>query len=318
MNGYVGGVAVGDLQPWNTRRVEDYQAMSAAKVSWIRSDLGWKYLQPTPDTWRFSLFDPVVRDVQAAGMRYLAILHTVPSWANGGAGDYGMPANSSLLTTYCYETVKHFVPMGVTEYEIGNEVNLRRPGWTPNGAAYARSYLKPCVTGIRKAEKELGARVTVLFGSQAPVTGTEGMDPNTFLHAAYRNGAAGWFDALAWHPYTGADSPSTSPNLNSVPAQLFKTMQRHGDGKKQIWATEVGQATGGPYSITEEAQASLVTGVFDVWYSKPFAGPLFWYSARDLGDSATDREEHFGLLRSDGSAKPAYTTLQSVLVRSSG
>jgi hypothetical protein len=52
-----------------------------------------------------------------------------------------------------------------------------------------------------------------------------------------------------------------------------------------------------------------------VWYSKPYAGPLFWYSGRDTGTSTSDREEHFGFLRFDGSKKPAYAAMSAVLTR---
>jgi hypothetical protein len=313
--GYVGGVAVGGLQPWNTRRAADYKDMGAAHSTWIRSDLAWEYLEPVKGEWRFYLYDPVVTDTTAAGMRYLAVLHTVPAWANGGTGDYGLPSDLSLLQNYCYQAVKHYLPMGVSEYEIGNEVNLPHPGWNYDPATYTNNFLKPCVTGVRQAAGEVGGRVTILLGSFAPIDWSGGTHQATFLTGVYANGGAGWFDATAWHPYTGADSPVTARQMNNDPAQLASIMAGNGDGAKKIWATEFGQASGGTNSVTEAAQQDLVSTGFNVWYSKPYAGPLFWYSARDTGTSATDREQHFGVLRNDGSHKPAYATLQSVLVR---
>jgi hypothetical protein len=312
---YVGGVAVGDLQPWNARRSADFKAMAAANSSWIRSDLGWKYLEPTPGSWKWTLFDPVVKDATANGMRYLAILHTVPDWANGGTGDYVPPADLSLLTDYCYQAVRHYLPMGVREYEIGNEINLPHNGILFDGATYAARYLKPCVAGVRRAAKELGKPATVLFGSLAPTDWTGGTDPVRFLMDAYDSGAGGLFDALAWHPYTGADQPAVSRNMNSLPTALAGIMAAHGDGTKKIWATEFGQATGGAYPISESDQAALVTTAMRTWYAKAFAGPLFWYAARDSGTSATDREQHFGVLRNDGSQKPSYPILKSMLTR---
>jgi hypothetical protein len=312
---YVGGVSVGDLQPWNTRRSTDFAAMAAAHSSWIRSDLGWKYLEPTPGNWQFPLFDSVVNDAKANGMRYLAILHTVPDWANGGVGDYAPPADLTRLTNYCYQTVKHYLPMGVREYEIGNEINLPHNGALYGGAVYTDKYLKPCVAGIRQATTELGTPATVLFGSLAPTDWTGGSDPITFLTDSYAHGAAGLFDALAWHPYTGSDTPMVSANMNSRPATLAAIMASHGDGAKKIWATEFGQATGGAYPISEQDQGKLVTDGLNTWYSKPFAGPMFWYSARDSGTSSTDREQHFGVLRNDGSKKPSYAVLASMLTR---
>jgi hypothetical protein len=312
---YVGGIAVGDLQPWNTRRATDFQAMTGVNSSWIRSDLGWKYLEPTRGDWKFPLFDAVVNDAKANGMRYLGILHTVPTWANGNLGDYVPPSDLALLTNYCYLTVKHYLPMGVREYEIGNEINLPHNGITFDGATYVDKFLKPCVAGIRRAETELGAKATILFGSLAPIDWTGGSAPLKFFTDAYARGAKGTFDALAWHPYTGSDTAMVSANMNSLPTSLAATMAANGDGAKKIWATEFGQATGGSYPVSEQDQAKLVTDGLTTWYSKPYAGPLFWYSARDSGISVTDREQHFGVLRNDGTRKPSYPVLASLFTR---
>jgi hypothetical protein len=257
----------------------------------------------------------VIADTRAAGMRYLGVLHTVPDWANGDAGDYGLPGDTALMTNYCYQTAKHYIPMGVTEYEIGNEVNLPHPGWASSGATYARNYLSPCVAGLRKAESELGSKVTIVFGSLAPTEWTGGTDPLAFLEDAYANGAKGQFDALGWHPYSGADLARSSRNVNDVSQQLYDVMVARGDGGNKIWATEYGMPTGGDGSVSEQVQVDYVNSAFETWYAKPFAGPLFWYSARDTGTSGTDREQHFGVLNMDGSAKLSYAALKSHLSR---
>jgi polysaccharide biosynthesis protein PslG len=312
---YVAGVAVGANQPWNPRRAADYQAIGKANATWIRSDLGWQYLEPIKGDWRWNTFDQVVADTKASGMKYLAILHTVPGWANGNAGDYGMPADLSLMTNYCYQTARHYLPLGVTDYEIGNEINLPHPGWNPNGATYAKSYLTPCVAGVRKAATELGIKANIVFGSLAPTEWTGGADPATFLTEAYANGAGGLFDAMAWHPYTGEYTPATSGHMNADSATLYNIMTARGDGVKKIWATEYGVPTGGPYSVSEQVQSDYVNSALDVWYAKPFAGPMFWYAGRDNGTSPDDREQHFGVLRHDGTAKLAYATLTGRLTR---
>jgi hypothetical protein len=311
----VGGIALGAGEPWNPRRAADYKAMGNAHATWVRSDIGWEYVEPVKGGWRFDMYDPVIADAKANGMRYLAVLHTVPSWANNNAGDYGPPADLSLLTNYCYQTAKHYLPLGVSDYEIGNEINLPHPGWNPTGAVYAKQYLIPCVSGVRKAATELGKTPNIIFGSLAPTDWTGGTNQATFLTDAYNNGAKGLFDAVGWHPYTGADAPANSVHMNGDSAQLNTIMAAHGDGSKKIWATEYGIPTGGPNSVSEQAQVSTVSSSLSVWYSKSFAGPMFWYSGRDSGTSTSDREQHFGLLRFDGSAKPAYATVAALFAR---
>jgi polysaccharide biosynthesis protein PslG len=310
----VGGIAVGDLQPWNTKRATDFAAWRGANASYIRTDIGWKYLQPTPTTWSWSLYDGVLTDMQANGLKYLAILHTVPGWANGNAGEAAPPTNLALETEYCYQTVKHFLPRGVKDYEIGNEVNYVHPGWVPTGANYATKFLIPCVSGARRAAAELGLPVNLMFGSMAPGGGVGGQEPLSFLADAYAAGARGQTDSIAFHPYGGLN-PSVEPNMTSMPTRIRQVMQANGDGTNTMWATEYGLPTAGPNSWSEQVQAEWINDAYTAWSAHPFSGPMIWYAGRDTGTSTTDREQHFGILRADGTQKPAYAVLQNQLTR---
>jgi hypothetical protein len=304
------GVAAGGAEPWNPRRAEDDRAARAAGVAWLRTDVGWEHLEPRRDHWDWDLFDPVVADAQQAGLNLLVVLHTVPAWANGDRGDYAPPDDLSLVTRYCSEVAARYIPRGVVTYEIGNEVNLPHPGVAdPTGEAYARTLLVPCVAGVRAAADDLGVEVTVLLGGLAPTDWTGGADPVAFLQAVYADGAGDDFDAVAWHPYTGADRPSASSHVTSDPEALHDVMAAEGDGDERIWATEFGYASDGTGSVTEAEQADLAAEGIAAWRAKPFAGPWFWYSLRDLADSGTDPEDFYGLLRHDGSRKPVYDVI---------
>jgi hypothetical protein len=310
----VGGVAVGGLQPWNTRRAADFAAMAAANVTYLRTDMGWKWVQPTATTWDWNVFGGVLADMQANGLKYLAVLHTTPGWANGNAGDGASPTNLALLNEYCYRTVQHYLPQGVVDYEIGNEVNYPQSGWVPNGTNYAQKFLIPCATGARRAATELGLPVNIMFGSMGPGTSGGGQEPLAFLTDAYAAGARGLTNSLAFHPY-GGTNPAAEGNMITLPDRVYAIMQANGEGSHKIWATEYGIPTGGDNSWSEQVQAEWIPQAFDTWAAHPYAGPLFWYAHRDLGTSATDREQHFGVLRVDGSAKPGYAALKAKLVR---
>lgn len=303
----IAGVAGGGDQPWNTRRPADYALMRAAGATRMRADIPWAYLQPdsSTQTFNWSLFDPIVSDSQAAGLQFLGILHMVPSWANGNRGVYAPPSNMALMTNYCYRVVQRYLPRGVTQYEVGNEVNLPHPGWTITGRYYVANLLNPCVTGIRRAATEAARSVTILGATMAPPECCAGANPVTFLTDVYAAGGAGQFDVLSWHPYT--TEPLTNPNMNSVPDALNNlTVQRTG-ASRPIWATEYGAPTRGAASVTEARQAQLVTEARTAWFRHAYAGPLYWYSSRDLGASpSTEREDFFGVLRNDGSQKPSY------------
>jgi hypothetical protein len=300
-----GGVAAGGVEPWNKRRPADYAAMRAAGLTWLRTDLDWRFLEATRGRWDWPLYDPVVRDATAAGLHTLGILHTVPAWANSSRGDHAPPDDRTLLTNYCYRTVGHYLSLGVTAYEIGNEVNLPAAGRpAPNATRYTREVLLPCVAGARRAAAQARFAVTLVLGSLVPTEGSNA--PETFLTDVYAAGGRGTVDAVALHPYTGTDSPAISDKLTAVPDQLYGVMSAHGDADLRIWATEFGYPTGGRRSVSETRARDFVTPALRAWYAHRYAGPLFWYSARDSGTSPVEREQHFGMLRADGTPKPVY------------
>jgi polysaccharide biosynthesis protein PslG len=310
----VGGIGVGDLQPWNTRRAADFAAWKGANATYIRSDLSWMYLQPTATTWRWNLYDGVLADANHNGLKYLAILGGIPNWANGNTGEWTPPTNLALLTNYCYQTVKHFLPRGVTAYELGNEVNYVHRGWDATGGSYAHKFLIPCVSGARRAAAELHRPVNLMFGSMAPGTGVARREPVAFLTEAYANGARGKTDTLAFHPYGGLN-PTVEPNMVTLPNKLRAVMKANGEGTHIMWATEYGVATAGNRSWSEPVQAEWIKAAYDAWAAHPYAGPLIWYAGRDTGTSPTAAEQHFGILRHDGSPKPGWEALRAKLIR---
>ena len=310
----VGGIAVGDLQPWNSRRAADFASWRKTNATYVRTDLGWKYLQPTPTTWRLNLYDGVLADLRNNNLKLLAILHTVPGWANGNTGEWTPPTDLRLMTNYCYRTVRHFLPRGVVDYEIGNEVNYAHRGWNGAGSTYARKFLIPCATGARRAAAEVGRPVNLMFGSMAAGAGVSWREPVAFLTEAYAHGARGRTDSLAFHPYGGLN-PAVEPNMVTLPARLRAVMRANGDGTDRMWATEYGVPTGGINSWSEQVQAEWVGAAYDAWAAHPYAGPLIWYGGRDTGTSPTNREHHFGILRNDASPKPAWEALRAKLIR---
>lgn len=313
---YVGGVALGGAQPSNPRRAADYAALRAMNATWVRSDVDWQAVQETPGYWDFSRYDAVIADANAAGLRHLVILHTVPAWANDRGGNYAPPRDLSLLGDFCHRAARRYLALGVLDYEIGNEVNLRHPGWSaPTGTSYVRDLLAPCAGGVRRAAGELGATANVVLGSLVPTGGAGRAAPATFLTEIYASGGREHFDSLSLHPYTRPLPPAASDHLTDLARDVHDVAATHGDGGKRIWATEFGYPTGGPGSVEERQQGLHVDAALDLWYSHPFAGPFFWYSARDTGTDPDDAEQHFGLLRHDGSPKPAYAALAARLRR---
>lgn len=331
---YVGGVSMSNPQ-W-LASADWKKEIDAVRhtANYIRLPINWSDLQTSeatqPANWNWSVYDQIIDYARLTNgtrqLYVLVILGTIPGWANGNGG-WGKPAtNLANYQNYCYQVAYRYLNKGVNTYQIGNEINLlvAQSGWTPNASDYYNKFMVPGSTGVQQAAIARGVGYNVVMGSLAPNTWKPGSPlPTDFLTGIYQaaggnsagNGKWRW-GTLSYHPYVGADNyqlPSSKPNLRDTPGQLYSIMTTYQQGDKKIWATEFGEAThGGSANITEQNLALWVDDVVNKWYSYPYTGPLFWYTARDKAAyyATTERENYFGLLYNNFSAKLAYSALK--------
>lgn len=326
---YDGGISMSNPQ-WLTETIRNKEIDAVRHAAdRIRLPINWDELQPSDATsvadWNWDVFDDIIARARPADgtkkLNVLIILGAVPGWANGNGG-YGKPATDpAKYQKYCREVAKRYLSLGVSTYQIGNEVNLIHPGWAaPDGGDYYTNFVLPGATGVWEAAVHHSLDYNVVLGSLAPNTwNIASPHPVTFLEAFYLTAPANkrWlWGSLAYHPYVGpgANPPSSDGNLGTIPEDLYDIMVANGEGTKQLWATEFGTPTHGGIHVTDEDDVpDWVDDVLATWYSYSFAGPLFWYTARDKQayGASTDRENYFGLLYSDFSAKPAYPVLKA-------
>jgi len=147
----------------------------------------------------------------------------------------------------------------------------------------------------------------------APDSGTDAVNSVRFVREMYAAGAAGYFDALSYHPYhyyvkfsQGGPYP-TSPLTMAY--QMHDVMVANGDGNKKIWATEYGE----PSKLGSEAiQAAYINDFLRAWRDLDYAGPAFIHTVRDyvtLDPAAAS----FGVYRQDWSPKPAVGVIETVI-----
>ena len=201
--------------------------------------------------------------------------------------------------------------------ELWNEPNLAGFWKNLNASAYT-ALARAAYPAIKAVDPQLTVVVGALAAWGSPGTiNAGGINPVTFLEQMYAAGLHGFFDALSVHPYSyraGATAvellddesggwlqlDATSPSIRSV-------MRAHGDAGKRVWATEVGAPTN---VVGEDEQAALAGHAVRRWASKPWAGNFYWYTTVDGGTDPDNAEDHFGLFRTDWSAKPAADVLR--------
>ncbi len=322
------GVASGWRLPWlpaadQTRYLDSERAMG---VQIVRFDVNWPSIQAGgPTSYNWAPFDAVVQGLKSRGMDALGVIAYTPAWARpAGTSDKHAPTNVSDYANFCEATARHFAPLGVHNWEVWNEPNISgffQP--RPDVAKYT-AMLKACYSRIKAVDPS----ATVITGGNSPAgsynapcaTACTNINPVNFLEGIYANGGAGYFDALAHHPYSFPAKPSTVANWSAwyqmagTSPSLRSLMIAHGDGAKKIWATEWGAPTNGPAGsgfVSEAEQASQVTEAFALFRSYSWAGPLFVHDFQDDGTSTTTREHFFGLIRYDWSQKPSYAAFRA-------
>jgi hypothetical protein len=330
------GLAYGDTLPGLSeadlaRTLDDAVALG---VGWLRVDLAWDDIQPTsPGLFDWTGFDRVVA---AAAARHLQVLPTIaftPGWARpaGCANDKCAPANPDRFAQFANQAVARYAPLGVHTWEIWNEPNLP-DFWlpVPDPAEYVR-----LVRATAPAMRAADPTVTLISAGLAPAATTRTTRaPVDFLASFCQDGGGRLVDAIGYHPFSYPVPPSYSASWNAwdqitgTDRNVESVLAACGVPTTKLWLTEYGAPTGGPgpaasssnYQtatspdhVSEELQATMATQAVQLSQSSPFIAALFWYSYKDLSAYQGSRENFFGLVRADGTPKPAYTAFRNAV-----
>lgn len=133
-----------------------------------------------------------------------------------------------------------------------------------------------------------------------------------------------YFYAFADHPYWYGQSPSTPGNASPLEriATLRKRMNEKGAANKPIFITEYGQSTAdcGSECVSEAQQAVDITTLLTGILTHPEWGVemISFFQLHDWATDSSNREEQFGILRQDGTAKPAYAIVKAAMAAYTG
>jgi hypothetical protein len=311
----LGGAIQDESTPELTR---DFDAISGSGAHWIRMDVNWDVVQRAgPTSYNWAPFDGVVRAARGHGLEVLATVLYTPPWARpAGTSANTPPSAIADYAAFARAAALRYAPLGVHAYEIWNEPNSSS-FWAPRAdAARYTEMLAAAAAAIRAVDP----KAFIVTGGTSPALDQGGnIAPVTFLKEIYAHGGKAAFDAVGHHPYCWPAMPGDAEwwsawhQMSGTPTSLRSVMAANGDSGKEIWATEFGAPTDGPSGsfVGEDAQARMVTRAYDLFKSYSWAGPLFWYAARDLGTSRGTRENFFGLLHNDFTPKPAYAAFRA-------
>ncbi len=194
----------------------------------------------------------------------------------------------------------------ITSVELGNE-----PYFGGMTASEYADTVRPTLEEIHR----LGLPVKVILDSRVYGNDTSWMD-TLYQRIPDLNSL---FYAFADHPYWYGHDPAESSAAGPFGRieTLRKGMIEQGAATKPIFITEYGESTAacGEECVSEQTQAEHLQEMISAVTAHPAWGVemLSVFQLRDRGTDSSDRERQFGLLREDGSEKPAYGIVEAAM-----
>ncbi|MBS1890680.1 MAG: hypothetical protein JST59_05270 [Actinobacteria bacterium] len=306
----------------------DFKRMEGA-VETVRMPIYWFEVEPEKGEFDFTDVDSEIEAAAAAGIRVLPFVYGSPGWVE--PTEAVAPLGKGALAEwkgFLRVLVRRYGPRGsfwignahrgpIHRWQIWNEPNFRLY-WAPRiePAGYAK-LVHASATAIRRADP--GAKI-VLAGI-APVG--YGMKTWIFMRRLLAvPGIRRDFDFAADHPYS-----ANIPELDYQVGKVRAAMVAGGAGRKPLIVTEFGVASHGDYPSAfvegEEGQARFLRQAYERLLAMRFRWHIagaYWYTWQD--EPEPDRNCAFcqgaGLLRLNGTAKPAWFVYQRLVGMNSG
>lgn len=307
-----------------------------AGLGWISEQVQWSAVETSPGQYDWSQVDAIVSTAQQAGLKIMFSVQHAPTFYLGPGGGL-IPSNPATYQTFMQTMATRYAGK-VQAYEIWNEENLSREMGVGNVApASYLPLLEAGTNGVRAGDRT----ALVLLGAPSPTGANvagQSIDDLTYLQQLYaiNNGEVkGYYDALSAHPSGFSNPPNCTPatpqcslsgafnNDDSFYAftrvgEYRTLMVQQGEASKQIWFTEFGYCSnptppaGYEYcsSLTEQNQATFLVQAFMMARGLDYVGGMMqWNLNFQQVVAQTNEEWGFGMIRSDMSARPAYSAL---------
>ena len=336
----------------NGAEIEYAAEMQRCGFGWMRfENAKWQMYAPergkvafdgSVAPWHVPL-DTVFRTYQTHGMNTLPYVFQPPEWATGAPpeakrnrdgyppkdpADYG-EAVYQLVARYGTAKVPPQTLMSpdkatglglIQAVELWNEPNLNSPDWGPFVGTLEQYFtvLRAGAEGSRRADPKLPVSAAGWAGIDLDIVGT-------LAEHRYADGKTplDLVDIVNVHFYSARQEPETcswDPNVQrdgkvesgtTYPEQLDDLVEWRDRLKPgaEIWLTETGNDVGGPMGRTERHQAAKVPRAIMLALA---AGVEKVFIYREKGSSPT-QHAGAGLLRNDGSVRPQWFTVATMI-----
>jgi hypothetical protein len=301
------------------RGLYDDASPAATGSDIIREGITWKVLQPIegsdPASWEWDDFDQFYARAMAAGLRPILTFRNAPCWAAlppcvENAPNPPDPTHYDEYAFAAAQIAARYPQAYAIElfFEPNNENMWGRP---PDPVAFS--------TAVGQAADAVhavaGDTIRVYAGGLAPgMASSDKYYYGDFISDALDAGGIQHADAVAFHavtevPYQPGMDPTESylGRLRIQTEALRSALAAHGVSMP-IAFTQLSYSTGAAtYPYSEDQQGEALAASYDLIRSLPDTESVIVSRLFDDGDGS--KVSGFGVLRADGTPKPAYCEL---------
>ncbi len=302
-------------------------AVADLPLGWEVVPLRWDAFQPGgPGQWNTTaVTEDGVSQAVSEGREVVGVLVGTPAWATDGSPGSGVPTGLYLPVDDPGNQWAGFVRQAASYYAARGVNRI---------AVWADQDIPPGTVGATwDGSVEDYYRLV-----QVAYVAAREANPNVVIHLGGAGSNPAWFDAFMDIAADDPDAPASDYYFDVVtvhslysPERLytaiqtpFAVMQAQGIPLKEVWVNRAGARPAddpGLYPedhvfavyphVTLEEQASYVVQAYALGFAANRGSRIAYY--RLVDDPAADNGEGFGLLRVDGTSRPAYEAYRLVV-----
>lgn len=284
----------------------------AAGLGWVRIDFIWAAVEPRKGRYDWRVYDAIAAAAKARGLQVFATLAYTPAWATDGPELTGVPRNPDDWRRICFRAAKRYRGK-ITYWGLWNEPNLKQ-FWSGSRDQYIDVILKVGADAIHT-----GNPAAQVGGPELAHLTSNGAVWYDWLRQSLME-AGDRLDFITHHVYDSDGNHEVTSKLNDstlfgdhpsrwniLSPSVREVLESTGWTSKPVWLTETGWESS---QVGESRQAGYYTGLLNDWLTgkrdQDWISRIFFYELKDGPDGGYS----WGILRADGSAKPAYGAYQ--------
>jgi len=287
--------------------------VQAAGIGWVRIDFLWSAVETSPGVFDWSVYDALTAAALARGINIYATLAYTPAWATHGPPTTGVPDDPATWSDFCARAAQRYAST-IQYWGLWNEPNSSR-FWSGSRQQFIDDILVPgadAIHGANAAAKVGGPELAHVASSQW-----------YYWLRDILNQAGSHLDFVSHHVYDVDGNRAVTNRLNGstpfggdpglwtiIEPSVKEVLQDAGWWGKPFWLTETGWQSG---EVSEATQATYYAGLLSDWFTgqsgQGWVDQIFFYEVEDPPGAPTT----WGILRADGSEKPAYGAYQNFI-----